>query len=200
MRLELVQPRLVVAAPRLREIVEGHRIEIVVGERDEAEPEAAELDDLADDAVDPALARLLAVGPPDRAERTVLRTAAHGLHRRPHVAVLGQQIPPRRHELVAARPVRRRRSAAASRRSNRATTFFQTRSPSPLTTACARHGRALPRGRASRGCRRRRPRRRARAPAGRFRSRAARCPLDADADDVARLDAFRSMVRAFRRR
>ena len=62
-----------------------HRIEVVVGQRDELEPEAAQFDHFLDDRVDAALARLLAVGPPHRAERAVLRAAAHGLHRRPHV-------------------------------------------------------------------------------------------------------------------
>jgi hypothetical protein len=32
----------------------------------------------------------------------VVRAAAHGLHRRPHVTAVRKQIPPRRYELVAA--------------------------------------------------------------------------------------------------
>ena len=32
----------------------------------------------------------------------MLRTAANGLHRRPHVPIFREQIPPRRHEVVAA--------------------------------------------------------------------------------------------------
>ena len=45
--------------------------------------------------------KLLAVGPPHGAERAVLRAAAHRLHRAPHVAPGGQQIPAARHERVA---------------------------------------------------------------------------------------------------
>ena len=85
-RLQLVQPRRDRRAARaMREIVERDRIEVVVGERDEAEAAAPQLDDLLDHAIDAALARLLAVGAPHRAERAVLRAAAHRLHRRPHV-------------------------------------------------------------------------------------------------------------------
>ena len=67
-------------------------------------PEPAQLDDFLDDAIDAALTRLLAVGAPDRTERAMLRASAHGLHRRPHVAALRQQIPARGDELVAADP------------------------------------------------------------------------------------------------
>ena len=66
---------------RLCQIVERHGIEIVVGERDEPESEPAQLDDLADHAIDAPLAGLLAVGSPHRTEGTVLRAAADRLHR-----------------------------------------------------------------------------------------------------------------------
>ena len=39
----------------MREVVERHRIEVVVGERDEPEPPAPQLDDLPDHRVDVAL-------------------------------------------------------------------------------------------------------------------------------------------------
>src|ERR1700686_3656216 len=90
------------AAPRGRQIVERHRIEVVVRQRDEPEPKAPQLDDLLDDTIDAALSRLLSVRAPHRAERAMLRTAAHGLNRRPHVSVRRQQVPSRRHELVTA--------------------------------------------------------------------------------------------------
>src|SRR5439155_21311048 len=100
-RLELAQPRGIGSAPRLRQIVERDRIEVVVGERDESKSETAQLDDLADDAIDAALARLLSVGPPHGTERAMLRAAAQRLYRRPHVPPLRKQIPSRRHELIA---------------------------------------------------------------------------------------------------
>ena len=89
-----------VLPPRHREVGQRDRIEVVVGQRDEAEPAPAQLDDLCDDGIDAALPRLLAVGAPDRAERAVLRAAAHGLHRGPHVPALRQQVPARRQESV----------------------------------------------------------------------------------------------------
>ena len=94
-RLEAVVGRLVGAAIGHAQIFERDRIEIVVGERDEAEAAAAQLDELLDHRVGFADARLLAVGAPHRAERAVLRAAAHGLHRRDHVLVARQQIPAR---------------------------------------------------------------------------------------------------------
>src|SRR5688500_13977676 len=44
----------------------------------------------------------LSVGAPYRAERAVFWTAAHRLHRRPHVAIGRQQVPSGGHEIVAA--------------------------------------------------------------------------------------------------
>ena len=49
----------------LGEIGEGHRVEVVVGERDEAESAAPQLDDLGDNGIDGPLAWRLTVGPPD---------------------------------------------------------------------------------------------------------------------------------------
>ena len=100
-RLELVQPRRIGAARGHREILLRHRVEVVVGKRDEAEALAPQLDDLAHHRVDAAHARRLAVGAPHRAERTVLRAAAHRLHRRPHVLARRQQAPSRRLERAA---------------------------------------------------------------------------------------------------
>src|SRR6185295_13916273 len=54
-----------------------------------------------DDAIDVAKSRLLAIGAPDRAEGTVLGTAADGLHRRPHVAALRHEIPAAREKGIA---------------------------------------------------------------------------------------------------
>ena len=85
---------------RHRQVRQRDRIEVVVGQRDEPEAVTPELDDLGDDAVDAALPRLLAVGAPDRAERTVLGTPAHRLHGSPHVPALRQQVPARRHEAL----------------------------------------------------------------------------------------------------
>ena len=98
---ELAEPRRISAAAGLRQIGERHGIEIVVGERDEAEALAPQRDDLADHGLDVGLARLLAVGAPHRAERAVLRAAPHRLHRRPHVAILRQQVPSRLAEVIA---------------------------------------------------------------------------------------------------
>ena len=140
-----------------------------------------------DDVVHAALARLLAVGSPDRAERAVLRAAAHGLHRAPHVAVLRQQVPPRRHERVAvdaaafvdaaaacrarsprataARRDRRRRGRPRAPRRARGTSSGIERGVDPaeddVRAALARRG-GRPRSRAARcrcgcRCRRRRP-------------------------------------------
>ncbi len=85
-----------VGAPiRHAQVFERHRIEIVVGERDEAEAETPQLHQFLDHRIRLAHARLLAVGAPHRTERTVLGTAAHGLHRRDHVLVARQQVPAR---------------------------------------------------------------------------------------------------------
>ena len=136
-RLQRLVLRLVVAPRRHLQVGQRHRIEVVVGERDEAEAAAPQLDDLLDDRVARALARPLAVGLPHRAERAVLRAAADGLHRRPHVAIRRHQIPARRDAAPRARRGRRRRSARSVPRAQSSSTRAQTRSPSPLTTACA---------------------------------------------------------------
>ena len=64
------------------------------------EPKAssAELYDLIDDGIHASLSQLLAVGPPDGAERAMLRASAHRLNRAPHIPPLWQQFPPCRDE------------------------------------------------------------------------------------------------------
>ena len=99
-RAQLGQPRGVVLPFRLRQIRQRDRVEVVVGQRHETIATPPEFDDLVDDRVHAALARLLAVGAPHRAERAVLRAAANGLDRAQHVAPFGHQIPARGHELV----------------------------------------------------------------------------------------------------
>ena len=133
-RLEL---RLVAAPRRHLQIGQRDRIEVVVGERDEPEPAAPQLHDLLDDAVAPALARPLAVGLPHRAERAVLRAAAHGLHRRPHVSIRRHQVPARRQQISSGstRPPSYTIWPRPAARSS--STLPQMMSPSPLTTACA---------------------------------------------------------------
>src|SRR5262249_37710268 len=99
---------------RLPEVGQRHRVEVVVGERDEAEFETTQFDDLADHAIDTTLPRLLAVGSPHRAERTVLRAAANRLDGGPHVAGARQQVPSRRDELIATDPAALVNTARAS--------------------------------------------------------------------------------------
>src|SRR6185295_11957411 len=60
--------------------------------------------DLVEHLVDVPRAGTLSVGPPNGAERAVLRAAAHRLHRAPHVTPGGQQITAARHERVAFDP------------------------------------------------------------------------------------------------
>src|SRR5262249_55185550 len=74
--LELTEPRTICTSLRLRQVAECHGVEVVVGERNETKSETPQLDDLADHAIDSTGAGLLAVGSPDRTERTVLRAAA----------------------------------------------------------------------------------------------------------------------------
>ncbi len=69
------------------EIGEGDGIEVVVGQGDEAEADATKTDDLVDDRLEGALARLLPIGAPDAAEGAVFRAAANGLDGGPHVFV-----------------------------------------------------------------------------------------------------------------
>src|SRR5262249_40081571 len=73
----------------------------VVSQRDEPEAETPQLHDFLHHAIDAALPRLLTVGAPHRTERAVLRTTAHRLHGRPHIAALGQQVPASRNKFVA---------------------------------------------------------------------------------------------------
>src|SRR6516165_6645507 len=69
------------------------RIEVVVGECDEAVAELAELNEFLNDGVGGALPRNLAVGAPDGAERAVFGAAAKSLDRGPHVGVGREKIP-----------------------------------------------------------------------------------------------------------
>ena len=103
-RFELLEAVRILTASGHAEIVERHGIEVVVGQRDEAEPHAAQLDDLFEHCLDAALARLLAVGAPDRAERAVLGTPPHRLDGSPGIAFPGQQIPARLRERRRADP------------------------------------------------------------------------------------------------
>ena len=98
--LERLETRGVVTPLGHAQIFQRDRIEIVVGKGDEPEAAPAQLDDLLDDAVRSALARLLAIGAPDRAERAVFRAAANGLHRTPHVATRLHEIPAGRTEFL----------------------------------------------------------------------------------------------------
>ncbi len=157
-RLQLLRGALVLAACRHAQVLERHGVEVVVGQRDEAEALPPQLDDFLDDRVDGAAARLLAVGPPDRAERAVLRAAADGLHRRPHVALpagsrshrAGRKSSP----LDSATVVQRLRRARARSRPAPSTTRRRRRRDDRVR---ADRGRAPRPGRAWRGCRRRRP-------------------------------------------
>src|SRR5205823_6883799 len=92
--LELAEPQLVGAAFGRRQIRLRHRIEIVIGKKNEAESFPPERHHLAHHFGDGSLTRSLSIGSPHRTERAVLRTAAHGLNRSPHVAVVWQQVPP----------------------------------------------------------------------------------------------------------
>jgi hypothetical protein len=67
-RPELLEARHVALPLRHREISQGDRVEIVVGECDEAEAAAAKLDDLRRHGVHGSLSRFLSVRTPDRAE------------------------------------------------------------------------------------------------------------------------------------
>ena len=93
--LQLVVAGLVLAPVGHPQVFKGDGVEVVVGEGDEPETHAPQLDDLFDDRVHRPLARLLAVGAPHRAERAVLGAPPHGLDRRPHVVLALQQVPAR---------------------------------------------------------------------------------------------------------
>ncbi len=103
-RPKLLQPRHIVLALRHREVGQGDRVEVVVGERHETEAAPSKLQNLLDDDIHATLSRRLAVGAPDRAERAMLRAAADGLDRAPHVAPLRQELPARGNEAVGIDP------------------------------------------------------------------------------------------------
>jgi hypothetical protein len=94
--LQPVVGALVGAAIGHAQVAERDRIEVVVGKGDETKATPPQLHHLLDQRIRRSHARLLAVGAPHRAERTMLRAAAHRLHRRHHVAAARQQIPARR--------------------------------------------------------------------------------------------------------
>ena len=83
------------------EVSQRHGVKIVVGERDKPKSQAAQLHYLTDDGVNTALTRFLTICAPHRAKRAVLGTAAHRLHRSPHVPFTLQEIPAGRQELIA---------------------------------------------------------------------------------------------------
>src|SRR4029079_16220217 len=98
--LQLADAYQVPLALRHGNVGERHGVEVVIRQSDEAQAAAAELDDLVHDRIDLSLTRLLFVRPPDRTERAVLRTAAHGLDGSPPVPALGQQLPSGRDEAI----------------------------------------------------------------------------------------------------
>jgi len=65
-----------------------HRIEVVICQCDEPTASSTELYDLIDDGIHASLSRLLAVCPPDGAERAMLWASAHRLNRAPHIPSL----------------------------------------------------------------------------------------------------------------
>src|ERR1700733_7094398 len=80
---------------RVLYIGERDRVEVVVGQRDETEPQAAQRHDLFDYHVGGGLPRLFSVRAPDGTKRAVLGAAANRLHRSPHVTVRRKQVPAR---------------------------------------------------------------------------------------------------------
>ena len=89
----------VVLLARQPQIGQRDRVEVVVGQRNEPEPQAPQVHDFVDHALVPPLPRLLPVGAPDAAKRAVLRAAADGLHRRPHILLRLHQVPARRQKI-----------------------------------------------------------------------------------------------------
>ena len=112
---ELAQVRPIAPARSLGQVGKRHRVEIVIGQRDEPEPSPSQLHRFVDHGIDAALPRSLAIGAPHRAERAVLRAPAHRLDRSPHVAAARQEIPPGRLERRRHRFVPLRKSDAACR-------------------------------------------------------------------------------------
>lgn len=80
-------------------VIEGYRIEVVVGKRDEAKAQLAQFDNFLDDSVGGTLTWTLAARTPGRTERTMFG-AATNLHRGPHVPVTGKQVPARGSEFT----------------------------------------------------------------------------------------------------
>ena len=99
-RLQFIQAPMIRAPLRQLEIFQRDRVKVVVGKRDEPEPQAPQFDHFLHYGIDCALARFLAVGLPYRAERAMLGAAAHGLHGRPHIPIGREQIPSRAKEVL----------------------------------------------------------------------------------------------------
>ncbi len=125
------------AARRHLQIGQRDRIEVVVGQRDEAEAAAPQLDDLLDDDV----ARRAGAGAGRRSSRPSRTSSASGSRGRsaPTPTCSGRPAsgPSAPAADPPARPGRPRRPAAPRPAAQSSSTCAQTRSPSPLTTACA---------------------------------------------------------------
>src|SRR6185437_16684693 len=91
--IELVEAAQVVLLARQAKVGLGNRVEIVVGERDEAKSETAQRNNLFNHALVTPQARLLPVGAPDAAKGAMLRASAGSLHGGPHVLVGPHQVP-----------------------------------------------------------------------------------------------------------
>jgi hypothetical protein len=65
---QFIDSRRVVLLFRQADVGKRHRIEVIVGQRDEAKAKASQLDDLFNYHVRRALPRTLTIGPPDRTE------------------------------------------------------------------------------------------------------------------------------------
>src|SRR5260370_15427117 len=113
------------------DVRERYGVKVVIGQGNKAEASAPQLHDFFNDDVGCPLAWLLAVRAPDGAERTMLRTAADGLHRRPHIAIGRQQVPSRRLELVCLDL-----SAGINSLRGALTAVLQHSSPGDISIAC----------------------------------------------------------------
>src|ERR1019366_4104441 len=94
----------IVLLPGQPQIGQRHRIEVVIGQGDKPETDPPQSNDFVDHTLILPLPGPLPIGPPNAAERAMLRASANGLHRGPHVLVAPQQIPSRRQELATFNP------------------------------------------------------------------------------------------------
>ena len=120
---------------RQAKIGKADGIEIVVGKRDKSKSSAAQIDNLSHNDVRGTRPRLLAIGTPDRAERTVLRDSREQSARRPTYTCRAGPGPIVPAGTDRRRFGRRRRSVCAVPASRSAITFPQITSPSPFTMA-----------------------------------------------------------------